>query len=501
MPRSEDKRMTDHTLDHAPTIAAPVPLPLVVGCVVYALMLALGAELMRAPETYWHLRIGQWIIAHLTVPHGDMFSHTFLGQPWIAKEWLSQVLYAAAYAVGGWNGVVALACAATGAALALLARTLCERLDSVAVLVLVSAALVLAAPHLVARPQVLALPVMVAWVAGLIQANDRAQAPSLALLPLMTLWANLHGGFTLGLALIAPIGAEAVWNSAGPLRRSVGLAWLRFAALALLSACVTPYGAESILATYRIFSPGAALSAVGGWRAQDFSQLGPFELTLLAGMASAFHLGMRLPPMRIILLLGLAHMALSHVRNGELLGLIGPVLIATPLARQFATMPAAARLRPLDWRAMGLVAALFVVTLTVGKVRPVAPAPQISPAAAVDRLKEIEGPVFNGYDLGGYLIFAGVPTFIDGRTELYGEAFTMHYLRAVTLRDIGELLHLLERYKIAATLLTPHTPAVQFLDRSPDWERVYGDDTAVVHRRRTALPSASDLRGSLSGPQ
>src|SRR5215510_8729716 len=109
MPRSEDKRMTDHTLDHAPTIAAPVPLPL-------------GAELMRAPETYWHLRIGQWIIAHLTVPHGDMFSHTFLGQPWIAKEWLSQVLYAAAYAAAGWSGIVALAALAIAATFGLLAR-------------------------------------------------------------------------------------------------------------------------------------------------------------------------------------------------------------------------------------------------------------------------------------------------------------------------------------------------------------------------------------------
>jgi hypothetical protein len=94
--------------------------------------------------------------------------------------------------------------------------------------------------------------------------------------------------------------------------------------------------------------------------------------------------------------------------------------------------------------------------------------------------------VLNDYSFGGYLIFAGIPTFIDGRGELYGGPFIDRYNRAVALVDLGDFLKLLDEYKIGATLLAPRTPAVAMLDRLPQWQRVYSDDVAVVHKRRDA---------------
>jgi hypothetical protein len=84
------------------------------------------------------------------------------------------------------------------------------------------------------------------------------------------------------------------------------------------------------------------------------------------------------------------------------------------------------------------------------------------------------------------LIFAGIPTFIDGRAKLYGGPFIERYNRALALIDLGDFLNLLEEYRIGATLLAPHTPAVAMLDRLPAWQRVYSDDVAVVHKRRDA---------------
>ena len=101
--------------------------------------------------------------------------------------------------------------------------------DSTA-LVFVAAALALTVPHLLARPHVLALPVMVPWVGGLIAAADRRGAPSFWLLPLMALWANLHGGFVFGLVLIAPIALDAVINADAQLRKSLALRWAAFGA-------------------------------------------------------------------------------------------------------------------------------------------------------------------------------------------------------------------------------------------------------------------------------
>ena len=107
-----------------------------------------------------------------------------------------------AYALAGWSGPVVLAAAAIAATFALLTKFVSRRLSDSTTLVFVAAALALTVPHLLARPHVLALPVMVAWVGGLIAAADRRAAPSLWLLPLMALWANLHGGFVFGLLLV-----------------------------------------------------------------------------------------------------------------------------------------------------------------------------------------------------------------------------------------------------------------------------------------------------------
>ncbi len=96
------------------------------------------------------------------------------------------------------------------------------------------------------------------------------------------------------------------------------------------------------------------------------------------------------------------------------------------------------------------------------------------------------GPILNAYDFGGYLDFVGIPAFIDGRAELYGMKYIMRHSRALDLQSLPDFLALLDEYKIGATLLTPSTPAVGLLDRLPEWKRVYADDVAVVHTRRSA---------------
>ena len=76
------------------------------------------------------------------------------------------------------------------------------------------AALALVTPGLLARPHVLALPILAIWCVRLFDARDRQDAPPLALALMMTLWANLHGGFAFGLALTLPLAVEAVWEAA-----------------------------------------------------------------------------------------------------------------------------------------------------------------------------------------------------------------------------------------------------------------------------------------------
>jgi hypothetical protein len=468
---------------------APLLAILVAG-VLYLTVLAVGARLLNDPDTYWHLVVGQWIAVHRAVPHADLYSFTMAGEPWIAKEWLSQLLYAGAHAVAGWTGMAVLAAAAMAAAFGLLARELLRRLAPIPAMALVAAAFLLAAPHALARPHLLALPVMVAFVAGLVRAVDERRQPSWWLLALMIVWANLHAGFTFGLLLIGACALDAL-VTAKPVERVRTLAvWVRFGVLAVVAASVTPYGPESILMTGRILGLGPALSIIGEWQPADFSHLAGFEVALLLGIGLALYAGFRLPPVRILILLGLVHMALSAERNAELLGLLAPLFIAAPLARQFPSAKAEPR-EPGPRAAPAVVAlilvALIPATVAIASSRPAVPAARITPAAAVAALKMAGATrVLNDYDFGGYLVFSGLPTFIDGRTELYGGPFVLRHHRAVTLANLPDFERLLEEYRIDATLLSPATPAVAYLDRLPGWHRVHSDSVAVAHVRERA---------------
>jgi hypothetical protein len=462
-------------------------MPLWVGVGVYALFLLAGNHLLIDPDTMWQITVGQWILDHRAVPETDVYSFTMRGQPWISTQWLAQVLYARAYAIASWSGPVVLAAGAIAATFALLAKFLSRRLSDSMTLVFVAAALALTVPHLLARPHVLAMPVMVLWVGGLIAAADRRGAPSVWLLPLMALWANLHGGFVFGLVLIAPVALDAVLSAAASARKSLALRWAAFAIAALAASCCTPYGWDALLASRKILALGSALPLIKEWTPADFGSLGAFELCLLLGFGFALLRGIKLPPMRIVLLLGLLHMALAQGRAVEILALLAPLVLAAPLAKQIGgSEVAVANTSPTRGVLFASVAvALLAGTVGYASVHRFEPHPHSAPVAAVAALKKLNVTrVFNDYDFGGYLIANGVAPFIDGRTELYGEKFFVDHNAASGLLEPENLFRLLDQYKIEATLMRTQSAATKLLDHIDGWQKIYADDIATIHVRK-----------------
>jgi hypothetical protein len=460
--------------------------PLYVAVFVYALMLCLGGRLLGDPDTYFHIAAGNWIWAHRAVPGTDPFSATMTNMPWIAHEWLSELILAAAYDSGGWVGVVATTAAALATTYFLLARYLGHILSTVATLLALIPSFLLASPHMLARPHVLAMPLLVAWIAALETARTEKRTPSYRWLPIMTLWANLHGGFVIGLALIGFYALEAIVIAPDfPRRWHAARQWSAFLLGAGLAALLTPYGIKGPLFALHLSSLTFSLSVVNEWRGTDFSQFQPLELWLLALLALGFGLRLRLPLIKLMLLLGLIHLALVHRRNTELLALIGPILLAEPVTEALRETASHARLQgpPARYHAAGAFALVFATALVswhgiAHDDQRVAPTHAIAAAFAAG----VTGPVLNAYGFGGYLVFAGIPPFVDGRVDLYGDAFMHDYVDAVSAKEQA-LSTALERYHIDWTLLEPQMAAVTELDHLPGWERVYADASAVVHRR------------------
>lgn len=449
-------------------------------------------DLLGDPDIWWHIRTGGWIWQNAAFPTVDRFSHSFAGQPWIAKEWLSQVLYFAAFSAGGWQGVALLSVAGVVLAAVALFVALSRNLNPLYAAAGAVSGIALALPALVARPHLLSLVFAIWWTQQLFASSWQGMAPRWWLLLVLVLWANLHAAFTLGFGIagFAFLDFLERWRLTRPdeLRR-----WLLFLLLCPVASLVHPYGWHAMWATLTVAVGNETVPLINEWQAfnaQDsLPQLAALLLMLFAALATGFRLGLA----RTLLVVLLLYLSLTHVRFIFLFFPLLPIIVAPELARQFP------RLSLDTWQAAprdaferrviahaGPVAALCLAGLAgLALLLPfLATAPPestaISAARAFAARHGLTGPVFNHYNFGGALIFDGIPTFIDGRTDqLFLGGFASKFMHGpVTSWQLDDALR---RYGIRWTLLPPDDPRVVLLNRLPDWQRVYSDNYAVIH--------------------
>jgi hypothetical protein len=433
-------------------------------------------------DPFWHIAVGRWILEHGAVPHRDLFSHSMPGAPWVAHEWLSEAFIALIFDHFGWAGLVVLVAAVFAAALTLLAVYLQRDLAAVPTLAATFGAWGLCLGHLHARPHVFGLPLLVIWFATLDRARAERRAPPWPMAALMALWANLHGGFVLGLALAALLAAEAIFEAPDGVRLRTAARWGAFGALSLLAALATPNGFAGLTLPFSLARMDFALSTIGEWKSPNFQHLQPLELWLLLGLVGAMTFGLKFPLTRTAIVLALLHLALSHLRFAEALGLLAPLVLAPALAAQlpaWRSEPAGAAAKTRHLTSLAAAAVIAVAATAFVRIGVTNESNRFAPTAAVDfvRRQSIAGPVFNDYKFGGYLIYSGFRPFVDGRADMYGDAFLK---RSFT---VSELPSILAQYGVAWTLLEPEDPRAALLDRLPGWRRAYADEIAVVHLR------------------
>jgi hypothetical protein len=460
---------------------------------VYAICVSYAPSLLNDGDTLSHIVIGRWILDHWAIPFRDPFSFTAYGQTWVPHEWLAEVVFAILYDRLGWGGVVAATAVAAAAAFALLTHALEKSLGARRAAIGACLAFFLTEAHLLARPHALAWPLLIIWMSGIIGARDAGRLPSLALLPVMVVWCNLHGGFVVGLAFAGLLALEAVAEAPPASRLQVIRGWGVFVGLAAASALVSPNGINLFLLPLKMLRMSFAISSISEWHSVDFTHFDPLEAWIALAILGGFSLGLRLPLPRIAMVLALFYEALTHVRNKELLGMIGPLLITVALAKQLgpaAPIEGAAIARAGGRRTVVAFAASIVViliglgffatalSLDRNGLRPVAPIAAVQAAGAAG----LTGHVLNSLGFGGYLMLEGIPTFVDGRADLFGDLFLARYVAATS--GIGDgLPALLDDYAVEWTIFEPLSPAVTLLDHLPGWERIYADQYAVIFRR------------------
>ena len=472
-----------------------------------AAMLCIAApSLLNDPDTLWHTKVGHDIWATGAFPTVDSYTHTFTGEPWIAKQWLSGVLMAGAFALGGWNGVVALAILALLAAFVIVHRQLQRHLAPGAALLIGLWVFAMSSSAFLARPHALALPVALWFIIHVWNAADDRRAPRFYALIALALWANLHGSFTLGMvaagfAFLHFAFSERVWTKPGFWKpatiwqNKTQRQWLIFLALCPVAACVHPYGWHSIASTLFI-ADNALLDHVHEWRAFTFGEEPLISAHLLLGAVLLLATPLRASFAKAAFIAFVVYLYLSHVRFVFLLFLVPAALMAREMAQAFPRLSLSQWRERAQWDGLeqaagrwstaviaviaGLGATLFALTVLLAPLQP--PATN-HPVKALDAVRDtgITGPVMNSYGFGGALIFEGIPTFVDGRADRLFDngAFIATYFDAAG--DAEAVTAYLTDHAIGWTLLNPRDPNVAVMDALDGWQRLHADENAIVH--------------------
>ncbi len=455
--------------------------------VLLALLLPVSAKLLNDPDTQWHIAVGRWIWAHGWVPETDVFSHTFAGAPWIAKEWLSQLLLFAAFASAGWWGVAMMTAVVIAASFALLYFWLLRFLRPMLAFTAMLLALMLAGPQFLARPHILVVPVMLLWTLGLVSAVERRKTPPLWLACLMAFWANMHASFPLGLVVAGLLAGEAVFSASPGQRRASLLGWGLFLLVSTAAAGVSPYGFKTVLVILGLFQSAEAMRYIDEWQPLAFDPQGIAAVAALALSLAILVARWRANLFRIAATVLLGYLMVRHARFVLLFAVVAPVLAAGPAALRFegvrtAGMPAKCAV---PWR---LVAPLAMVTLAVAVfIRP-QPNPLVTPAAAFSSAQAhgVTGAVYNDFDFGGFLILQGVKTFVDGRTDqLFLDGFITRLNRAIDEKPSMDFADLLAERKVGWAIVRTQSKDARHLAEM-GWPKIFEDKVAAVYVKSCA---------------
>jgi hypothetical protein len=492
---------------------------------------ALAPRLLKDGGTGWHIRNGQQILLTHSITHTDTFSYTMRGQPWFAWEWLYDVVIAVIHQWLGLNGIVFFTAVVIAATFAFVLRFTLRRRGSLPVAVtLLLLAVGASTIHFFARPHVLSWLLTVIWFqlldsseTALETAADAKQDRRLLWLPvIMLLWANLHGGFLLGIALcgIYLIAGLIRYFSDKEDRQKIGPGLKRLAVaslFSLLATFVNPYGYKLHVHIYQYLSNRFLMNHIDEFLSPNFHGVAQqcFAALLLITVAAVATKRQKLRLSHLLVMIFAAYSGLYASRNLPvssilLTMIVAPIMSASifdtdALQRMTSRLRAlilrgnafAARMTDMElrfrghlWPALALLLGLLVC-IQHGRLggRQVMEAQfdaKRFPVQAVEAIAQrgIQDPIFAPDYWGGYLIYRFFPdprVFVDDRHDLYGERFLKDYLKVMHVQPDWEKF--LNERRVQWILAPAEGSLANILKETPAWKVIYEDSTAVLFQR------------------
>jgi Tfp pilus assembly protein PilF len=433
-------------------------------------------------DVWWHLKAGEYILQHHTVPTTDIFSYTALGQTWVTHEWLFEVVLFLAYKLAALKGVILLNALVVVLGFVFTLLTLRRlKIEPIIGVPLVIMAAFLVTFRAFCRPHIVTEALLALYLLFLLSfkylPHSTLRNLLWLLLPVQLIWANTHSGMVLGIGLVLGFALSELiqrwlsrrvnWISGQTVepRNSLFLLGLGLAMLAV--SFLNPNFHRALLYPLTItgepiFSGGikelqSPLSKVC-WSSDFFIC---FVLLFVVGLAS-FVLTRRRLDLTGLALFAVAMLAAAlALRNLPIFGVVAVPVVAlnlqAVLARSgnrspgtlsvFAPKTGGVPILPRTlaaaspWALIGACLILLMIVFGRGvricnDVR--RPAfgydERIFPVKAADFIDRnpVPGNIFSTMEYNGYFIWRFFPkrrVFIDGRLDVFGEKWFSIYGR------------------------------------------------------------------------
>jgi hypothetical protein len=449
------------------------------------------------PDLWWHLKTGQEILRTHHWPTTDPYSFTVFGQPWMAAEWLGDVVFAMVARLDGVRALdVFLIALGSAILVALYALATFRSGNSKAALVAVVLISPLATASFNLRPQMFGYLFLILTLIVLERFRQGHKGALWLLPPLFLIWINTHGSWIIGLGVIFAFWAagmfrirmgqleSALWTPAD--RRQISFVFL----LCLLALPLTPYGTKMAMYPYEVASQLPLSTAnISEWLPMPFNLLGgKFFLGIVLALffaQAALRLRWRID--EFVLFLFGAAMACIHTRFLLLFVPFTAPLLATIFGRWVPRYD-----RRKDLYALNAVLMAAIVGAMFYYLPPATYVQQRMkeqfPVEAVEYMAQhpVPEPMFDAYGFGGYLVWKGQRVFIDGRSELYERGGILaDYLRIANVKPGAPAV--LRLYGIQSVLVENNSHLATLLSDSPEWKRVYTDNLSVIYVRSRPL--------------
>ena len=450
-------------------------------------------------DIWWHLKVGDWIVEHLAVPHTGILSRTAANRPWAAYSWGYEVLLSRAYA---WFGLVGVGMFGTLLTMAVayavycMVRSLSGKFWVACILGTVTCSAFLFS--LMPRPVFLSMILFAVLLTLILKAQRVGRVALLYWLPLVFLiWANCHIQFVYGIFVVGLFTAVHLLQQ---LATHFGIApecassrlpapklVLIFAAC-VLATCLGPYWYHLYPVVFAYASSKFPYAFIREFRALNFRAYSHYVELLLAA-AAFFTLGRqkRVHYFNLALLTVASILAFRTMRDSWFLCITAAACIADSRGEEAEPEPGATVPQKIGLAAI-LALFMFLIARNTGfDTRGLDDAmSSVFPVKAVNFLRQNPppGPLYNTFDWGGFLTWymPDYPVAIDGRTDLYGDELDFRFFDS----ERGDASYLSDPYlnEAGVVILQKEKPLATLLSGDQRFQKIYEDRLAVVFVRR-----------------